>query len=416
MISIDIIYLSINALLFIGTFVYTLRKRGVDIVSFIFLIYSVLSVFSFILYVHPLSQKFYHGLNIWGFVLLYLGLLCFVLPLKTIKKTDHIIPPKPWLFHSIIVLFFLLSLSRLPSAISNLGTGVLGMVLDPTGFEDAYRERMDSFVGGSSLGNRSISLFSIAYAVVGDTAIFLYMYYQTLHYRKKVFSIALIIASLVLLVSYISDAERGGIARVIFIFFFSYLLFKDKFSSVLKNRVRITLLSVFIFLGLFLVAITASRFTNKSYYSDDYWSYSIVSYLGQPMLNYDKFVVTELGTRNGDRTAALVKTILQPSGGPYNYAHRVSKYSSMSIDESSFSTFLGDLSLDYGVLLTLFICFFVAFTTPFYRSKNGRRPFKKYIMAYVLLVITCCGWHLFPFSDVGGNLKLLFNFMLFIVI
>lgn len=416
MISIDIFYLLFNALLFIGTFIYTWRKRGLDIVSFIFLIYAVLSVFSFLLYVHPESHRFYHGLNIWGFVLLYIGLLCFVLPLKTIQKTDFIIPPRPWLFHSLIVFLFLLSLSRLPSAISNLGSGFLGMVLDPTGFEDAYRERMDTFVGGSSFGDRSISLFSIAYAVVGDTAIFLYMYYQTLHYRKMVFSIALIIASLVLLVSYVSDAERGGITRVIIIFFFSYLLFKDKLPLVLKNRVRITLLSIFVLLGLILAAITASRFTNKSYYSDDYWSYSIVSYLGQPMLNFDKFVVTESGTRNGDRTAALVKTIIEPSGGPYNYAHRVSKYSSMSIDESSFSTFLGDLSLDYGVFLTLIICLLVAFTTPFYKAKKGRRPFKKYILVYVLLVITCCGWHLFPFSDVGGNLKLLFNCMLFIVI
>lgn len=416
MYSIDLFYLSSNALLFMCSFIFLWRKRGLDVVSFIFLIYTILSIFSLLLYIHPESHNYYNDLNIWGFILLYFGILCFVWPLRSIKSTDRIIPPRKWIFHSLIIVLFLLSLSRLPSAINNLGSGLLDMFLDPSGFNDAYRERMDSFVGGSNYGNRSISLFSIAYAVVGDTAIFLYIYYQTLRYRKTIFSIALIISSLVLLVSYVSDAERGGIVRVIMIFFFSYLLFKDNLSPVLKKRVKVSMITILGVLILALTAITASRFTNKSYYSDDYWSYSIVSYLGQPILNFDKFVVTEPSTRSGDRTAALLKTVLQPSGGPYNYSHRISKYSTMSIDESSFSTFLGDFSLDYGVFFTLIICLFVACTAPLFRAKNKSRPFKIYILVYVLLVITCCGWHLFPFSDVGGNLKLLFNFFLFIFI
>ena len=413
MVSLDIFLLVINAVAFSGTFIYFFRKRGFDVVSFVYFIYSILSGFSLLLYIHPMSNRYYNGLNIWGFMLLYFGIACFVTPIRNIKETDNIIPPKQEIFQVLIIVLFLLSLSRIPSAIENLRYGLLNMILDPTGFESAYRDRMDSFVGGQSYGGRTISLFSIAYGVVGDTAIFLYMYYQTLPYRKKLYSIALIISSLVLLVSYVSDGERGGIVRAIFIFFFSYLLFRQKLSTTVKKRVNLTMISIVVILGLFLAAITASRFTNKSYYSDDYWSYSIVSYLGQPILNYDKFVVTEPKTRHGDRTAALIKTIIEPSEGPYNYSHRVQKYSSMSIDESTFSTFLGDFSLDYGLFFSLIICIAVLLTKPVFRKIKKARPFKIYILVYMLLVTTCCGWHLFPFSDVGGNLKLIFNFMLF---
>lgn len=411
----DICLLIINAVVYLTTFFFFLKKRGYDVVTFVFLQYTILSVFSLFLYVHPLADKMYTGLNIWGFIFLYLGLLCFITPIKRINKSDMITPPRKDVFHLVIIFLFLLSMSRLPSAISHLQSGFVDMLFDPTGFNDAYKERMQSFVGGGGAGG-SLSLFSIAYGVVGDTSIFLYIYYQTVYYRKAIFSYALLLSSLVILVSYISDAERGGIARVILIFYFSYVLFKERLAPKIKKRVNVTMGSIFIMLVLILGAITASRFTNKSYYSDDFWSYSILHYLGQPMLKFDKYVVMEPETRHGERTAALVKTIMEPQGGPYDYSHRVSRYSRMSIDESSFSTFIGDLSLDYGMIVTGVICILVALSAPFFILRHNARPFKKYMLIYMLLNIVICGWHLFPFSDVGGNLKILFNIFLYLII
>ena len=411
--SSDVCLLTINAVVYLFTFFCFLKKRGYDIVSFVFLLYTLLSVSSLLLYIHPLTETMYTGLNLWGFVFLYFGLLCFMLPIRKIHKSDMIIPPRKDVFHIVIIVIFLLSLSRLPSAILHLQSGFSDMLFDPTGFNDAYQERMQSFVGGGG-SDKSLSLLSIAYGVVGDTAIFLYIYYQTVCYRKGIFSYALLLSSLIILVSYISDAERGGIARVILIFYFSYVLFKERLAPQIKKKVNITMWSIFILLVMILGAITASRFTNKSYYSDDFWSYSILLYIGQPILEFDKYVVSESETRHGERTAALVKTIVEPQGGPYDYSHRISRYSRMSIDESSFSTFLGDLSLDYGMVITGGICFFVALSAPFFISRHRNRPFKKYILIYILLNIVICGWHLFPFSDVGGNLKFLFNIFLYL--
>ena len=412
----DLLILLLNSGLYLITFLLVLKRRGFDVVSFIFCLYFFLSLMSIGLYLHPMSYSTYDDLNIGGFFLLYLGIVCFTMPLFSIKKEITIVPPREDVFNLIILVLFFLSLSRLPSAISHMRSGLFQMIIDPSGFEEVYRDRMDVFVRGGSIARRSISLLSMMYGIAGDTAVFLYVYYQTVHYRKSIQSLGLLISSVIILFSYVSDAERGGIARVILIFAFSYLLFKDKIDTTIRKRVKWALISIIAILIVFLSAITISRFSNKSYYGDNYVSYSVMSYLGQPMLNYDKFVISEPNTREGERTAALVKTIFQPGGRPYNYSRRVSKYSYMSIDESSFSTFLGDLSLDYGPFVTAIICIIFAMASLLSFSNKKEHRFRWFLLKYIVLYIVICGWYLFPFSDVGGNLKLLFNLLLVMII
>ena len=93
-------------------------------------------------------------------------------------------------------------------------------------------------------------------------------------------------------------------------------------------------------------------------------------------------------------------------------------YSNLKINDSRFYTFVGDFTLDYGpvtgfVVLMLMTLFFLRLL----RTDNkGEYKFNQIIILTLLYQICAHGFSLFPYSFWLANIKLLFVFLLYLLL
>ena len=98
--------LILNITLYLAAFIffYAERKKH-SFVSTIFLFYSIVGVFSFLLFNDPLSQNIFSSVSFFPFLFLFTIILIFTYPLRNIdpEKTNKIILPPEFVINSISV-------------------------------------------------------------------------------------------------------------------------------------------------------------------------------------------------------------------------------------------------------------------------------------------------------------------------
>ena len=116
-------------------------------------------------------------------------------------------------------------------------------------------------------------------------------------------------------------------------------------------------------------------------------------------------------TRDGDRIMPLVKSIFVKDVAR-SYVDRESKFKHMKIRENVFVTFVGDCVFDFGVLGGALFLFLLYFAFKSFLNNTGK---VLYLDQLIILYMVCNllnGFYLWPFSDFGGNLKLITLFLL----
>ena len=89
----------------------------------------------------------------------------------------------------------------------------------------------------------------------------------------------------------------------------------------------------------------------------------------------------------------------------------------MKISDETYSTYVGDIVLDYGPFLAPVLFIIVSLLI----SKSLRRvgdviPFHKLLLIYFVSCVMMQGsFYLFPYSDIGGNLALIAYFLVYMV-
>ena len=284
------------------------------------------------------------------------------------------------------------------------------MMMDVSLGADMYSEHLSN---ADSVGDGAISnLPSIITNTFGDFAIFFSLYYLSLKRKNKFFAIGLIISILVLLVQPISSGMRGPTVLRIISIITAYVLLYKFYDERLKRIVKRILLVALLAISLPIVAITVSRFGER----DGGSLYSVTSYLGQANLNFNNYVLDSNGIRYGDRTANLFKSLFIDNV-PKNFVERRMKYPHMKISDETYSTYVGDIVLDYGPFLAPVLFIIVSLLV----SKSLRRvgdviPFHKLLLIYFVSCVMMQGsFYLFPYSDVGGNLALVAYFIMYMV-
>ena len=373
--------------------------QQLNILVFAYSIYLVISLFSLLLYNHP---NFYNrGLQITLLPFLYFIIFFEITlyPIKYIsrKKVLRIIPPNKLIFYSLTIFSVLISVLCLPSMISGFKTGILGIMTDNTMFKDIYVSNQLGLNSGS--GSNLPSVFQ---SVLGYISILMLFYYFTLEHKKLWIVISLLFSILILPGRYIASADRTGLVTFIFSLIGSFLLFRKFYTSRFLKYVKLLLYLPLVLIVVVIVAITFSRFTG------DELSYSIYSYLGQPLVNFNLYCLDAGGDRNGDRVFSMIKGFINPNAA-VSYEQRISKYSHLSIDESYFVTYIGDIVLDFGPIIAVILAllFFLLLKILIrYSSSTYQYPFHNYVLIFIVLCMITEGWSLYRYGDISGNVRL----------
>ena len=189
----------------------------------------------------------------------------------------------------------------------------------------------------------------------------------------------------------------------------AYLLFKERYSDSVKRVVRITAIVLGVLVSIPMVLITTSRFGDDS-------SFSFINYSGQAVINFNEHGLNANGIRNGDRVVPLFKKMVGFKNVPNNYMERRQKYQTMTMDDSVFSTFVGDFTLDFGPFFGLIAILIMAYLVKALCKYRGSTiPFYKIVPLYFIICVCVQGSiYLFSYGDIGGNLKVVVYILVYL--
>lgn len=404
-----------NALLYLVTFIYLRRKeQNIGAGSLIILYYFFIAFVSIFLFNHPLSEGFFLDLKLFPYIYLYVMLLLACYPIIRFSRTEveNITLENHTALNVICYIIIISTLLYVPKVIQDLTQGISTLFFDPDGGSDLYKESYEKFdQAGKSVSN----IPAIIIGAFSDLSILFFFFYLTLKERKKIIIIGLTFSVFMLMVSSISEGERGDVVTKLITFIFTFILMKQFLSEKIR---KYAFIAIFTGIGIMVIPIsfiTISRFSQQEF-DDDFVSYSVEYYFAQAPLNFNNYGLDPGGCRYGDRTATLVKRIVS-SDSPQNYSERMDKYSYMNMSENIFYTFIGDFTLDYGPILAVVIILgfsmFVLFKTQIGTTQT--LLFHQLILLYLLMCICVQGaFTLFSFSDIGGNLRFILTLFLYL--
>lgn len=391
------------------------RKKSFDIGYIIVLLYLFLSIFSLVDFLY---NPYGDGGSPAGFVsAIYFFLFwiwCFTPVLDySPNRIANVSAPNMGAMNLFLSFLIIIVIANFIQIVLNFGQ-LWSNLFSVDFFYDAYSDKVDEFSSETEAVSSSFSFVSVLNNITADIRIFITMYYFSLPKRNKWIVAGLVFALLVSPLSYVLNASRGGLVRMFLLIIAFYFVFKNRYEIKVQHIAKWVIAVFIVLLSAAVTAITISRFT-RSFMADDYLLSSISHYLGSPIYNFDSLVLDAGGTRNGDRIFTLFKYVLMPNDGAYTFGERLSRYSYMKIGEDSFSTFIGDVVLDFGPILSIFmaICFIMMLRImgPF---KKRFCHFYHLIPLFMVSYLFLAGWPLCPYADIGGNLKLIFYFMVYL--
>lgn len=405
------ITLYLNLLMYGGLLYKRYKERGFDISCYIISIYTFVAIMGIYLGYHPMSNNKFLQANIFYLIYLFIAFYITLSPVSNCPKITRVklIPPSPYAFKAFMIFVAVITLVRFPDLVSNISKNFMLMILDSSYLSGRYEELANSGTSGFSSG--SYNIIAILGGMIDEVSVFLLMYYLTQTKRKKWITLILAIASIISPLGALVQARRGAMVFSILSFGAYYLLFKACFSDKIKIAIRRIVLVAVILITFGMALITISRFT-KSYMDDDYATYSMVYYLGQPM-HYFCETIDPNGCRWGDRTIPLFKSLL--TDGAYSYSERISKYHDMKLGEEVFSTYFGEIILDFGPYLGfIFLLSLVWLLNVLGPRDRNKIQFFELIPIMMLINLLICGWTQSPFSDIGGNLHFIFLMLMYV--
>jgi len=383
--------------------------------SILFLSYAIYAVFSLFLVTKFNDIVEYKEMKLFPLIYLFAMLWIAALPIIHFdrKRPLSIQPPRNEKLLNIVTVFYIIiAFLQIPSIIDNISSGIAAIMLDSVSGSELYSEAK---LNESNYDGTISNFTAIIYNLFAPLLFLFLFYYLSQHRKKKWIIISLLMCVIVEVFSGLSRGLRTQTTMMIMSFIISYFGFK-RFLDVKTNKV---IARVSIIFGIAIMipfsALTISRFGETESGAGG----SVVTYLGQAVPNFDQYGLSANGIRHGDRTCNTFKQLLGIPNTPKGMNAVRAKYSSMKMDDSVFSTFVGDFTLDFGPILAFII--FITFSLLFVKAtsfKGNAIPFHKAILVYLAMIICMQGgMYLFSFSFTGnlGLLAILLFYLLFYI-
>lgn len=400
------IFLLFNLILWLITFIiYQRRRKYFGAGSLLLLFYTSIAFVGVHLFNNPFSDVVFEELKLFPYIYLYGMMMLATLPVLKFKENEiqHIQQPSNISLNIICFIVIIASLFQLIPIFTDFSNGISRMLVDNSAGADIYNDMISNYdqAGSGQIHN----LPAIICNLTSNIAILMLFYLLTREIKNIFFIVGLSVSVLLLVLGSIAVGGRGGVINLLFTVLITFILLRKLMTDKVRKNIKRIGIIVVSLIAIPIMLITFSRFGEEG---NNYAFNSMEWYYGQSFLNFNNYGLEANGIRNGDRTAALFKQIIW-SETPRNYLERREKYSYMKMDESTFYTFVGDFTLDYGPILSflIFVCVF-----PFILIKtkiiNKTVLFHQLVLIYLVVCICMQGaMSLFSFADVGGNLCLI---------
>lgn len=409
----SLLYIIIYILLWAVTlFLYWKKRKSFNVGTFIIATYLLYAILSYFLYDNYYKNDGFGELELFPFLYLYTMLLVCLLPVLRYDENLDISQPSLSLLSSFTYIYLIASAIVIPVVISNIYDGLFLILLTDTGGDDLYYF--------SHLDNKEENHFflyhivKIIFNVFSDFVVLVFFYYLTLPKVPKKILAGLFISIFICMLQSIAEGGRTGITMKLFVIVASFFLFKKHLSNRIKKSVYIVGAIFISFVALLLITINESRFSTLD--DDDGGNYQLLNYVGMAPLQFNKYGLDAGGIRYGDRTCSVFKKMITFEDVPMNYDDCRQKHIKMKLDDSKFSTFIGDFALDFGpVGAVLFLGFFSFLFVRITSTRDGTIKFHQLILLF--LVMSICvqgGMYLFYYSY-KGNYTLIGYFIMYLL-
>lgn len=393
----------------VSLLIYQFKKRQFDAGSLILSSYFIYSIFSFFLFNNSLF--FFNKITFFPFVYLFFMLIIVFFPVLKYdySKISRIQNPSKIFFNFVCWVFVIFSFIQLPSLFSNFSNSIIQLIVVSTAGQDLYNDAMaDSYLLGDGAIANLPSIITNAY---GNFGILLFFYYLTLDHKKNYMIFFLFISCIIGLLSNISLGQRGPIIEIVFSFIVTYFYLKKFIDHKFRRFISIIGIIFLIVVSVPVVALTNSRFGDTLGGS----STSVLFYAGQQNIVFNNYGLDNGGLRYGDRVFPFFKRILGFENVPNNFWERRDKYPNLLVNDEAFIGFVGDFTLDFGPFFTpIIFVFFSIFVLIITKIRKGVILFHQLILLHFLVTVCMLGGlKLYPYSDLGGNLQLIFYFFAF---
>lgn len=407
----DQLYIILYFIVWVITFiVYIRRKRTFDAGACLLLAYVIYSFFSYFAYKTNYFNNFEEP-KLFPYIYLFISVIIVMYPvLKTnTGKNTQLAYPNIKLFKLYCILIILFSLVQLPDIISQFKMGLI-RILSDNGGADLYHETIDLVEQtGSGISN----IFAILSGAVSGMAILVFFYSLTMTECSRRLRIALIIPCFIGILYGIATGQRGAMIQPLLIMLVTYFALYKHIPNKINRILRAFAIVVVVLISIPFIAMTISRFDTANNNVND----SLYFYAGQSSLYFNNNALNDNGIRYGDRTIPLFKRIVGFSDVPKNFVERREKYPHLKMNDEVFCTFVGDIAIDFGPVLG-FIIIVVCSTAIFFKTRPNRNILyfhQLIVLHFVMYLCIIGGLKLYPFSDVGGNLKLIVYILSYIL-
>lgn len=385
--------------LWVATFIwYHFKYQTLDAGSAIIGMYIIYAIFSIFAINDELFSMAFNPLKLAPYIYLY-GMMMVALapitythfhPTSTIEDSHtRILTFLSWFI-------FVCAILMLPKILSEQTGGLLSILSDASAGNEAYEEQIEKV---SSSGSTIRNLPAIIYNSLSDLPPFLLFYF--LKENKKNISIicALVITILISIYTPISQGLRGSAVATMLTLLGGYSLFRKYLSKKVNKLITRLGYAFVIIIAVPIIAITVSRFGKEQAGVSGFVNW----YVGQGSLYFNNYGLDNGGIRNGDRTMNLFKRFIDKDT-PKNFVERRDKDRFLEIDDNFFSTFVGDFTLDFGPIISIFI--FIAFNVliiALIRPKNDKLKVYQLLLIYLTACISLQGgMTLYSYSDLGA--------------
>lgn len=384
--------------------VYYKKRKSFDAGCFVISTYVLYAFCSFWLYnttyyyFDPLPLKFFPFLYL--FTMMLIGLLP-VLRFDAVKDYSIQRPTKK-LLNAYCWIFIISTLIHFPSSISSIVSGLSVIMSGASGGQDLYSDSLDLVAQtGGGISNLA-AIISNAFAQIG---IFLTIYYLTIKDHSKWLAVLLFLSCVMKMLNGVALGQRGGIVEPLLVLVATYFLLKNYLNPSYRKIVTTSGVVLVVLLMIPIIYLTISRFDDR--YLDP--TESTFYYLGIENINFNNYALDDNGIRYGDRTVPLFKRMLGFDNVPKNFIERRAKYPHLKLNDESFSTYVGDIAIDFGPFFAVIIlCFFSFLFSSISRRKGCEYRFYQLLAVhFVLYLCVIGGLKLYPYSDTGGNLKII---------
>lgn len=397
----DNIILLVNATIWLITLIIYIRKRGLwTLGTCILSLYTLIAIVSIDLYNSEYANDFFiHNITLFPFVYLFVMMFLIMYPILRLKQNliNTIILPNRKMINNITFIIVLLSIYKFITIIPNIRTGVSLMLLDSNNVIDLYTEsttrRMNRGVATGNFDYLGI-LTNLSLTVTP----FVFYINLLLPHKNKILFFFIIISLFVNPLNGIANGSRimmvTGLFETMVLFFFFY-----KFISPKVQRAVIYIGGI-LFSGVLFFFILVS--TGKNYGdSTEYRIFACERYFAEGPLVFNNYCMEANGTREGNVTFPLIRYVID--GRLLSESDLRFKYSYMKIDNSRFSTFVGDFVLDFGPYFAFFMfVLFSVFLTKKLTIRNNAITISQLILLY-FTVRFALGFFQYQYSATSGN-------------